>query len=47
MKKDRMFSIRIDADTLEKLRKVAQKRDRSVNYVIVEALRDLVKGGMK
>lgn len=43
MKKDKLFSVRIDAETLEKLQKIAKREDRSVNYLIVEACRDYVK----
>jgi predicted transcriptional regulator len=43
MKKDKMFSVRIDGETLEKLQKIAKREDRSVNYIVVEACREYVK----
>jgi hypothetical protein len=43
MKKDKSFSIRIDAETFAKLQKIAERETRSVNNVIAMALREYVK----
>jgi predicted transcriptional regulator len=43
MPKEKMFSVRIDAETLEKLRKIAKREDRSVSYIICEACKEYVK----
>lgn len=43
MAKDKMFSVRLDAETLEKLQKIAKREDRSVNYVINDACKEYVK----
>ena len=47
MKKDKLFSVRLDADTLEKLQKIAKQQDRSVNYIVNKACQEFVKGGTK
>jgi len=42
--KDKLFSVRLEAETLEKLQKIAKREDRSVNYVINQACKEYVKG---
>ena len=44
MAKDKLFSVRLEAETLEKLQKIAKREDRSVNYVINQASKEYVKG---
>jgi predicted transcriptional regulator len=41
--KDKLFSVRLDAETLEKLQKIAKRGDRSVNYIINEACKEYLK----
>ena len=45
MPKEKPFSIRLDADTLKELLKIAKRDDRSLAYVIREACKEYVKKG--
>jgi predicted transcriptional regulator len=43
MAEEKMFSIRIDAETLEKIQKIAKREERSVSYIIRRACKEFVK----
>lgn len=43
MAEEKMFSVRIDADTLEKIQKIAKREERSVSYIIRQACKEYVK----
>ncbi len=39
---DKTFSLRIDTETYEQLKVVAAKEDRSINYMTLKAIRELI-----
>jgi predicted transcriptional regulator len=40
---EKMFSIRIDLETLDKIQKIAKREERSVSYIIRQACKEYVK----